>query len=401
MLQKPADVRNLQILLHIGFFISGITTILIGQILPILADRFALNDLEVSYFFPAQFAGSLTGAFLFNWFGKRNKFLTSSLIGCFLMGLGILMLNLGSFQLCLMGFFCNGIGVGMTLPSINMLTLELNPHRATSAVNILNFVWGVGAITCSLTIYNLSRSVGYFPISAVLAGSLLFIGIMMLRVPTGMEHNKSADVEDPDDFSTPIWTNPIAWTIAFFNFVHVGFETGMGGWLPTYTERLEGQGYAWWLAPIFLFWLFFVLGRGAAPIFLRILDENQLLFMGLLTILLGLSVLLMAKDVAALGLGAAVAGFGTSSIFPTNMSRFTKTFGPSASRRAMPFFICGTLGATFTTQTIGYVSNHYNSLRSGMFILLGSALLLILLQIFLQFGKTALRVSAAHKTDLR
>ncbi|HRH45347.1 MAG TPA: MFS transporter [Pyrinomonadaceae bacterium] len=384
MPQNPNTVRNLQILLHLGFFISGITTILIGQILPILASRFELNDLQVSYFFPAQFAGSITGAFLFNWFGKQNKFLAASLIGCFLMGIGILMLNLSSFELCLLGFYCNGVGVGMTLPSINMLTLELNPHRATSAVNILNFVWGLGAIICS-QFYSLFKSIGYFPISVLLATALFLIGSLLLLIPKEIEQKPTADDKNSDDFSTPIWTNPIAWLIAGFNFIHVGFETGMGGWLPTYTERLEGQGYIWWLAPIFLFWLFFVGGRGVAPIFLRFLNENQLLFMGLLIILLGMGILLFAKDVLILGIGAGIAGFGTSSIFPTNLSRFTKTFGPSASRRAMPFFICGTLGATFTTQTIGWTSNHFNSLHSGMFILLGSGIVLIVLQTILQF----------------
>ena len=129
MSPNPKTVSNLQILLHLGFFISGITTILIGQILPILANRFSLNDLQVSYFFPAQFAGSITGGFLFSWFGKRNQLLSSSLIGCFLMGIGILTLNVSSFELCLLGFYCNGVGVGMTLPSINMLTLELNPQH--------------------------------------------------------------------------------------------------------------------------------------------------------------------------------------------------------------------------------------------------------------------------------
>lgn len=387
MSHNPKTVRNLQILLHIGFFISGITTILIGQVLPILANRFSLNDLQVSYFFPAQFVGSISGGFIYNFFGKRNKFLSSSLIGCVLMGIGILMLNLSSFELCLLGFFFNGIGVGMTLPSINMLTLELNPHRATSAVNILNFIWGVGAIACSLTVYSLSKSVGYLSISVVLAVILFLISILLWQMPSGIEPENVITEENSDDFSTPIWTNPIAWMIAFFNFIHVGFETGIGGWLPTYTERFEGQTVLWWLAPTFLYFLFFVVGRGVAPIFLRFLNENQMLFMGLLIILLGMGVLLFASDVLTLGLGASIAGFGTSSIFPTNMSRFTQTFGPSASRRAMPFFIAGTLGATFTTQIIGYTSNYFNNLRSGMFILLGSGIVLIILQTILHFQR--------------
>jgi fucose permease len=107
-----------------------------------------------------------------------------------------------------------------------------------------------------------------------------------------------------------------------------------------------------------------------------------------LTILLGMGILLSARNVWLLSVGASIAGFGTSSVFPTNMSRFTKTFGPSASRRATPFFICGTLGAFFTTWFIGYVSNRFdNDLRSGMFILLGSILVIIFLQIILQFQK--------------
>ncbi len=383
--ENSNQIRVLKILLHAGFFVSGITTILIGQILPLLANRFSLNDLQVSYFFPAQFAGSLLGTFLTNWFGKRNKFLLASLLGCFLMGVGILMFNLNSFELCLAGFFCNGIGVGLTLPSINMLIFELNPLDATAAVNVLNFFWGLGAILCSLTVSSLSKSIGFFPISAALAIFLFLIAGFILLMPKEIEQKPEMREENSDDFSIPIWTNPIAWTIAFFNFIHVGFETGIGGWLPTYTERFEGQIVLWWLAPTFLYFLFFVVGRGIAPLFLRFLNENQMLVAGLMMILLGLVVLLFAKDVLTLGIGAAIAGFGTSSIFPTNMSRFTKTFGPSASRRATPFFICGTLGATFTTQIIGYTSNHFNSLRSGMFILLGSIVILIILQIALQF----------------
>jgi len=390
---NSSTTRVLKILLHAGFFLSGITTILIGQVLPILASRFNLNDLQASYFFPAQFVGSLLGTFLTSWFGKQNKFLAASLIGCFLMGGGILMLNLDSFELCLAGFFCNGIGVGLTLPAINMLIFELNPLRSTAAVNVLNFFWGLGAIICSLTVNSLSKSIGFFPISAILATFLFLIALFILLTPKGIEQKPTLEEENSDDFSIPIWTNPIAWTIAFFNFIHVGFETGIGGWLPTYTERFEGQTYLWWLAPTFLYFLFFVIGRGVAPIFLRFLNENQMLFAGLLTILFGMGVLLFAKDVLTLGIGASIAGFGTSSVFPTNMSRFTKTFGPSASRRAMPFFICGTLGATFTTQVIGYTSNHFSNLRSGMFILLGSGIILLFLQIFLQFQnkpKTAL-----------
>ena len=384
---NSSTLRVLKILLHAGFFVSGIATVIIGQFLPILKQKFELNDEQLGNFFPAQFAGSLIGTFLTNWFGKRNKFLTASLLGSFLMGIGILILNFGSLELCLLGFFINGLGIGLTLPSINMLILELNPTRSAAALSVLNFFWGVGAITSQPFVDFFARGTNIFAPTVSLSIALFVICLSLLLLPKGIEQKPAAGDENTEDFSMPIWTHPIAWAIAAFNFIHVGFESAMGGWLKTYTQRIDTD-VTNLLPPIFLFFVFFVVGRGVAPVFFRFLNENRMLILSLLTVLLGMGILLSAKSVWLLSIGASIAGFGTSSIFPTNMSRFTKTFGPSASRRATPFFICGTLGAAFTTWFIGFISNQYkNDLRSGMFILLGSILVLIVLQTALSFQK--------------
>src|SRR5688500_13093221 len=103
--QNPTTLRALKILLHAGFFVSGIATVLIGQVLPVLSQRLTLNDRQSGNFFIAQFTGSLIGTFLTNWFGKKNKFIPASLLGCLLMAIGILLLNTNSFELCLSGFF--------------------------------------------------------------------------------------------------------------------------------------------------------------------------------------------------------------------------------------------------------------------------------------------------------
>ncbi len=385
--QKLSKIRILKILLHFGFFGAGIATVLIGQVLPILSAKFALDDAKTGIFFPSQFAGSLIGTLLTNWFGKRNKFLFSSLIGCFFMGIGVLMLNLASYELCLFGFFVNGLGIGLTLPAINMLVLELNPMRAASALSIVNFFWGFGAILSQPFVDFFSQGTNILLPTLMLAVLLFATGLGLAFIPKNIEQKPSSDDETADDFSVPIWTNPIAWAIAAFNFIHVGFESGIGGWLKTYTERIEDNASMKLFPPIFLFFVFFVVGRGVAPVFFRFLNDSKMLLLSLLTIFLGMLILLFAKDVVTLAIGSSIAGFGTSAIFPTNMSRFTKTFGASASRRATPFFICGTLGAAFTTWLIGFMSNRFNDLRSGMFILLGSILILIILQIGLGFQK--------------
>ncbi len=383
-MESPKN-RELTVLLHIVFFGSGIATVLIGQVLPILSVSFALNDLQLGYLFPAQFAGSIIGTLLTSWFGRRNRFILAVILGCLLMAAGVTAMNLNSFAGCLTGFFINGLGIGLTLPSINMLVLEMNPLRSASALSILNFAWGLGAIFCKPFVDITSTRGSIFLTTLLLAIPLLIGAALIAFLPRKTDHPTAAEHENAPEGIKPvaIWATGIAWTIALFNLVHVGFESGVGGWLTTYADRLNGEPVVQIVSPTFLYFLFFVVGRGVAPGFFRFLNEDQVLFLDLGLMLAGMLILLSAGSIFWLSIGAAVSGFGTSSVFPTNLARFIRTFGPSATRRAMPLFICGTLGATSVTWLIGFVSNTAGSLRAGMFVLLGCVVILLVVQLIL------------------
>lgn len=377
---EPRTDRSLTFLLHFVFLLSGIATVLIGQVLPHLTSRFALNDLQAGYFFPAQFAGSLTGTLLTNWLGRSGRLIPASAAGGILMAVGILMMDLASYQAVLVGFLVNGLGIGLTLPAINVLILERDPARSASNLAFLNFFWGVGAIISKPYVDLTATGSSLGLTSVLLAVPLLISSVALFFAPAKAEARVQKASERTSELS-PIWTNPMAWAIAAFNFIHVGFESGMGGWLTTYTGRVETTQAIQFFSPTFLFFLFFVAGRGISPLFFRYLDENKVLMTSLLVIFGGLVITLLAADLFVLGLGASICGVGTSAIFPTNVSRFSKTFGPDAMRRATPLFICGTLGATVVTWLIGFLSNYSGSLRSGMAVLAVSILLLIMLQI--------------------
>ena len=374
--------RNLDALLHFVFLLSGIATVLIGQVLPVLSGKFDLNDLQSGYFFPAQFAGSLTGTLLTNWFGRKGKLVLASTIGSALMAAGLLMLNLGSYELVLAAFLVNGLGVGLTLPAINVLILERDPENSAAALTFLNFFWGVGAIVCKPFVDLTVRDMSLWLTTGIIAAPLAIAAVLLPLLPSKSE----ARVERPAEGEAslvPIWSTPMAWAIAAFNFIHVGFESGFGGWLTTYTNRLEGSVSLHLMSPTFLFFLFFVIGRGIAPLFFRFLNENRMLLASLITILIGLAVALSADGILQLSLGASLCGIGTSAVFPTNVSRFSKTFGSDAMRRATPLFIAGTSGATVVTWLIGFLSDRTGSLHSGMLVLVVSIALLVILQLIL------------------
>lgn len=379
--------------LHFLFLLSGIVTVLIGQVLPIFASKFSLSDLQVSSFFPSQFAGSLVGTFITSRFARRNDYRMATIVGGFAMVGGILLMNFASFPVVLAGFFINGIGVGMTLPSINMIVLEMSPERTASALSILNFCWGVGAIVCKpfVDLWSSADSIGLTTILLavpMLVASLLLIFDRSYRPSERDIVNSAATGE-----TVAIWRQPIAWMIALFNMIHVGFESGMGGWLTTYTGRLEGAPILAWASPTLLYFVFFVAGRGVAPVLFRFLSESVMLLLGLFTILAGMIVVISADTVLGLSLGSIIAGFGTSWVFPTNVSRFSNEFGPEANRRSAPFFIAGTLGAAISTWLIGFISEVSGNLHSGMYVLLISVILLIVLQIGLSLrSRSAVQV---------
>ncbi len=380
---QPDNTRKLTIILHALFLISGTATVLIGQFLPIMARHYALNDLQVSFYFPSQFAGSLLGTFLTSIFAKRNQFLAASFIGALTMATGVMLMNVDSFAASLIAFALTGVGIGLTLPAINMTVLELNPVNSASALSVLNFCWGVGAIVCKPFVDATHVGGDILVTTLILALPMFAAAAFLFFQPTRIIA-LAGSTSDAGADNTPIWRTPMAWAIALFNFIHVGFESGMGGWLTTYTERISTGGAdpnaVRWLSPTLLFFVLFVAGRGVAPLLFRFLNENKMLLLGLFIVLAGMCVTVTASSVTMLAIGASIAGFGTSWIFPTNVSRFSKTFGPTATRRATPLFICGTLGAASSTWLIGFVSDQSGNLRSGMYVLVVSILLLIVLQ---------------------
>lgn len=370
------------------FFLSGIATVLIGQVLPILSFRFGLNDLYAGSFFPAQFTGSVAGTLFSGRLARKRGHKAAVIIGGMCFTAGVMLLTVSSYSVCLVGFFIIGLGVGLTLPSINMAIVELEPARSGPALSFLNFFWGLGAIISKPLVDAFSSETNFIGTALILTIAFAAATILLIPIKVRALHSDAnIDVNDPRP--TPIWRHPAAWAIAAFNLVHVGFESGVGGWLTTYAGRLPGEMPLAWLSPTLLYFLLFVIGRGTAPIIFRFLDDNRMLFLGLFIVTGGMALGLFADDVTRLGIGAAIAGFGTSWLFPTNVSRFSKTFGPEATRRATPLFVAGTAGAALSTWLVGFVSDAAGGLWYGMLVLGACPVVLIFIQAGLSFSSGA------------
>jgi fucose permease len=294
-----------------------------------------------------------------------------------MMMVGLPGLNFESFITCWIAIFLYGSGLGLTIPAINLLTIEVTPiGRQSSSINLINFAWGIGALSSYPFVATFSKENSLVIATASLVVALLILAICF--VSSRASANPHAVVATPDDLDDSIWRHPASWLFVLFGFFVIGIESSMGGWLTTYTktfgDSLKGVNLT------VVYFAFLIFGRGLASIVSRRLNESTLISICTMTLLIGISLLVFFADSLSI-VGAAIAGLGSSAIFPTNMVRFTKVFGPRATRNATPVFIAGTCGSAVVSWLIGQISTSYGGLRFGIAVLLVAAVLVLTIQI--------------------
>lgn len=372
----------LKISLHISFFIVGIVTVLFGQIMPILTKNLSLNDEQAGFFATSQFYGSIIGTISTAFLIRQIGFVKTLGIGFLLFVIGLSGLNFGNYQINWAGVCLYGIGFGLAIPSTLMLTAALNPVKTASALNLMSFAWGIGAIICQPFVSYLGGE-SYTVLTLILiAVSIVFAIIYLVVFPNISSQNQNSPSESGTSIS--IWSDPKAWLIVAFGLCDVGIESGITNWLTTYTRRSNLPPELKGLSAIFIFFVFFVLGRLIGAILARFLSSNQIIWAGLVVTFLGTVLLMLSTDWQTIFFSSGILGLGLASVFPTNMARFTETFGPQANEQTVPLFVMGSIGSITVTWLIGYFSNAYNSLSAGLGVLIGAAVILLILQFLFQ-----------------
>lgn len=378
-------MRRNQILLatHIGFIFIGIATVLLGPILPFLSSRFSLDDSQSGFLFVLQVTGSLLGITFVGKILDKIGFSRLLFSGFCLMALGILGVGFLSWKGVMFCVFLNGVGLGLTIPAMNLLVAELNPHRSAAALNILNFAWGVGATVSQPFVSFLSNKESISK-ATVLLTALLFLLGLWFSLFKNFSFSLTKSDEPSTDSAVKVWRTPFAWLSVALFFLYVGTESSIGGWITTYSLRLQNsEANSLWAPATTIFWTALLIGRIAASFFLKIVSDKKLLIISSLLAAIGISLILWTTRFELVLLSAVFVGVGLAPIYPTNMARFTTYFGSIAKQNAGPLFISATLGGASVTWLVGKLSSLSGSLRTGLIVSLFCCVAMIVLQIFL------------------
>src|SRR5260221_2091377 len=294
-------------LLHIDFVLTGVVMTFLGPMLPVLAARWGISDAVAGRLFLTQFISSMFGMFLSTVLVQRKGYRATLLTGLILMAVGMALLASGPFLLGVAAVATLGVGHGITTPAGNLRTAEINPQPSASALNLINAVWGIGALSPSFCI-DLARHAGH-PEWFLYGTATLLLSLSLCFALSRFEPD-TPRVTSSQAPTQSVFENQLLVPVALLLFFYVGTEVAFGQWIATYAHRIDPNAQNSWTMVASLFYGSLLAGRIAAPVFLRRVPATTLVKFGLGIAVLGGLIFLLAHGMASVAAAALLTGLG-------------------------------------------------------------------------------------------
>ena len=402
-LSQSSSNQKLVLAGQIAFLPTGILQTLLGPMLPILIARWVINDTQAGNLFLVQFLASLVGVQLSGVLLSRWGFRPAFLSGLLLMACGVATLTMGSLGLGLASVAAYGLGLGLIVPSDNLLIAEIGSgsgshpsSRASSrasAVSLLNFFWGVGAVFCSLMVaWTATTTTATTTATATAAHNLLpvFLGsvaLFLILLALAMRNlpfpaaTKSAESPASSSWREMAKTRAL-WLFAAVFFLYPGAETAVGGWVGSYVSRIGFRGAAMASMMPAFFYAALTVGRALGTAFLRHFSERRVLLAGFAVGAAGIGLMLWTPSLPGVIAGALITGLSFATLYPITVARLSERFGVAARSIGALMFSLASLGPAVISWMVGVISHATGSLRAGMLLPLAATVILFLIHLF-------------------
>ncbi len=379
--RKPAPSKLSVLILYLAFAGTGIGMALPGAILPVLKQRWGLADSHLGLFFFLGWMGSSVGALLVR--PSRSR---SAAGGCALVAVGLLGMAFAarpSQWAPLLWMLIYGLGLGLSMTSISLLRVAQSAERRSAELNRLNFVWAVGASGCPGLTGDALRMADVRGLFSVLASAFLILsGWLWLsgrndRLHGGLDGGNDAALFAPQPAASSDGPNSkvrwLAWPLSLVIAIMLptGIESSIGGWAASYVFRMQ---HAWstTISAGTCFWVGLMVSRLLSAAVLRYRHAERWVFaQSLVTVVVGLSLLIVGKGGLGVVSAIFVVGLGLGPVYPMLLAMALRY-----SENTLIFFAAG-IGSAVLPWLTGLVSGVNNSLRSGLMVpLCGSVLML-------------------------
>ncbi|WP_433697180.1 MFS transporter [Nocardiopsis sp. CA-288880] len=253
-------VRSEWAAIFLLFLLLGLVTAAPGAALPSLRHAYGLSDQGGGWLVSAYKLGALA-AILVCGFGNRyfsRKTALRALLVLFAAG-AVVMGVAQAWFLFYAATVVAGAGYGGLVLYLNSIVAQRTDEKSFLMLNLINAVFGVGAIIGPLAV---SAAGGYVNLVFLAAGVL---APLVVKVGNLTHASPARARRTPNPFK-PL--NPLVLAFVFLGLFYAGMETGVGAWEATHLSRV---GYSASAAELLssLFWVGLCVGRFVIPLVTR------------------------------------------------------------------------------------------------------------------------------------
>src|SRR6202012_2706749 len=112
----------------------------------------------------------------------RRGFRIAIALSYLLMAAGVSGVAMHQWHSALAGSFALGIGFGVAIPSTNLMISSAYRERPAGPLSLVNFCWGVGAVSVPITIFFISGSKFLFLFLPILSAALVLTAFSLAIV---------------------------------------------------------------------------------------------------------------------------------------------------------------------------------------------------------------------------
>jgi fucose permease len=352
---QKSSPRQIMILSCLVFVFLGICSAGLGPILPELAGNAQVNLAMMGAVYSSLFTGSILSQFIMGPIADRfgQKLVLS--IGIVIIAAGLLAFNFRLSYVSLLIFSAlTGVGMGAVVLGNNVLIAITFPNRSVSALNLINFFYGVGAVSGPAIV---SLVISHFGFGRWVVGldALAFLSllpfVLRLKIPRATAMPISSTRNE-----TSLIKSRLLWMLAGISLLYVGLEVGLGGWITTYVNRTTQVSLETAALVTSGFWLTYTLGRllntwlGMQLTSERILLAN-LAVAGAGSLLFALSTGQEWATIAAI----LILGFSFGAVYPTLLAAASTAFRNQPGQAVSIVATLGSGGGVLIPALLGFL----------------------------------------------
>jgi MFS transporter, FHS family, glucose/mannose:H+ symporter len=364
----PARNRLSELVLTAGFSLTGAGTVLLGSQLPLISQKWALNDNAAGLLLFLQFFGSALGA-VFTGLNRRR----SMGAGYGLLAASTLALAFSTARTLFPAFFFFGLGLGLAMTSTSLTFSDRFAEDRAAMLERINFAWSLGACAGPVFFLSVLRRGNLQTLFLALLGLFLFFLAWVVLVERDLRPATNPRCASPRSSVTRL----SFLTLALLAMCTVGIEASLSGWLTTYSHRAGLESLAGAAMATTIFWCGGMISRLAFSTRLMAMVGRRAVLLGSICgVALFVFVLIAARHPFEILVIAGLAGFCLGPIYPLTLS-----FLLERTSRGWVFAVAG-MGAAFFPWITGMISTASGSLRLGLVTSCVASLLMLALRLW-------------------